>query len=105
MFPLLVSFVVVGGGLAWRLSGATLCLQVLLCGAALLTVAARSWFHPASRSAPPAVDAPYVDLQRRRLEDVDAYVRERLAAGDDVAQIASSARWFESEGGSRGRAG
>lgn len=96
---------VLGASLAWRLSGATLTLQVLLSAVAVLVVAARSWFRAAARSEPADVPAPYVDLEQRRIAEIDAYVGERLDAGDSVTQIASSASWFDSEGGSRGRAG
>ncbi len=96
---------VVGAGLAWRLSGAVLTMHVLLATAAVLLPAARSWFRAAGRSQPGDIETPHIDLQRRRLAEVDAYVRERLEAGDSVTQIASSASWFDSKGGSDGRAG
>lgn len=105
MLRVVASLGVLSAALAWRLSGATLTLQVLLLNVAALVLAARSWFHAARRAKPPDVDAPYVDLEQLRLAEIDAYVSERLAAGDSVTQIASSTSWFDPEGDSRDRAG
>ena len=88
-------------GLAWRLGGPRLSLFILICAAAALPAAASFWTPRARRKAAEPAPAPFVDLQRRRISEVDMHVREQVAAGLGVAQIAASAAWLNSEGSTR----
>ncbi len=84
-------------GLAWRLEGPGPALLILLLGVAALPATAAFWGPRARRQrfSPPA--APFVDLEQRRISEVDAYVREQLTTGAGVSEIAASAAWFDRE--------
>ncbi len=99
---LLVGWVAVfWAGLTWRLAGPQLALLILVVSAAALPVTAWFWTPRARRHRTRPPTAHFVDLEQRRIVEIDGYVRERLAAGDSPAMIASSAGWFDAEGSTR----
>lgn len=96
---------VFSAGLAWRLPGPGLALPILFLGVAALPATAAFWGERARRQrfSPPA--APFVDLEQRRISEVDAYVSEQLATGAGVSDIAASAAWFDRERSTRATPG
>ncbi len=97
--------VVLGAALSWRLEGPLWALQMLFAGVVCLLIAARSWFTVPHRPQPAGSRVALVDLHGQRIKAFDEYVRERLAAGDDAEDIASSSGWWKREEEARGGVG
>ncbi len=106
MLMFITWLIVLGSALSWRFIGAVEALQILFAGVVCLLLAVRSWFAVPRRVEPAASHVTLIDLQARRIEAFDEYVRGRLAAGDDPEDIASSTGWWKrEEEGVRGRLG